>query len=453
MQQKRSPFIEVLLFPVRIFVFIFQVILFAGFIIGGWFFLQTTGFFPVQVPVSGASMLPTLPEEGYIDFQRYVADNRFHTFIPQHIKRGDIVVFENEETAEELKRQEKEESGFVKRVIGIGGDTITIRDGFVFVNEEPVEEPYILKPRSTFGATEIQDCELVTVPEGKLFVLGDNRKVSLDSRQIGLIDINDIKYYIPYEKQPARFSEKWRDSSHDLDGQNESLFDVDEYVRLLNEVRSENGLAPLEYQPKLEQTANLRAEVMLKYDDFDFDAPKSGYTMEEAMSDVGYVNVIYGEFPMTGYYDAQELFDAFLEHQNSTKFLLNKDYEEIGVSTLIGDLNGCPVQVVVQHLAGYVAPNYGDGEIQSWEDGLNRLKEVQPGWQEVKSYSEFYNENRTDVDRINEIIALRISRIEQIVKRMKANEWFTDEEKQWIEQDSALVKEQNELADRLNETQ
>lgn len=453
MTKQRSPFVEILLFPFKILLFILQVVLFAGFIIGGWFFLQTTGIFPVQVPVSGASMLPTLPEEGFVDFQRYVQDDRFQAIISQDIEKGDIVVFENKQTADELKKQGKEESGFVKRVIGVPGDVVTIREGFVYVNGRPLEEPYILKPRSTFGATAIQDCNEVKVPEGKLLVMGDNRKVSLDSRQIGLIDRHDVKFYIPYEKQSARFAANWRDSSHDLDKIHESLFDVNEYLRLLNEERSKNNLKPLTYSSKLEQTAKLRSEVMLRYDDFDFDAPKSGYTMEDAMRDVGYANTVYGEFPMTGYYDAQELFDAFLEHQNATKFLLNEDYEEIGVSTSVGELNGCPVQVVVQHLAGYVPPNYGDGEIQSWQDGLNKLKEVQPSWERVKTFDDFYNQNKTDIDRINEIITTRIIRIEQIVKRMKANEWFTAEEKQWIEQDSDLAKEQNDIAQRLNDAQ
>ncbi len=449
----RSMLAEVLLFPIKAIWFVFRIILFSGIILGGWFFLQMFGFFPVQVPVSGASMLPTLPEEGFVEFQRYIPDTRLHSVFPQAIKRGDIVVFENDKTDAELKKQKKDESGFVKRVVGVEGDSITIRNGFVYVNGNPVEEKYILKPRSTFGGTTVRDCQEIKVPKGKLFVLGDNRKVSLDSRQLGVIDISDIQYYIPYEKQPERFASKWRDATHDLDVENDSLFDVTQYVELLNGERRKNKLGDLKYQSKLEESARLRAQAMLRYDDFDFDAPKSGYTMEDAMADAGYSNVVYGEFPMTGYYDTQELFDSFLEHPNSTKFLLNEDYEEIGVSTFVGELNGCPVQVVVQHLAGFIPPNYGEGEISSWEEGLKRLKDVAPGWQKLKESVEFYNEHKSDVDRMDEIISTRISRMEQIVARMKKNEWFTTEEKQWIEQDDALGKEQNNLAEKINNTQ
>lgn len=438
------------MWPIRGLILLFQALLFAAFIIGGWFFLQVTGVMPVQVPVSGASMLPTLPEDGFVDFQRYVVDSRIKKIIPQTINRGDIVVFQNKLTEEELKKQKKDGTGFVKRVVGIPGDKVSIRDGFVQVNSAVIDEPYILKPRSTFGGDKIADCQEITVPEGKLFVLGDNRKVSMDSRHLGLVSIADIEYFIPFSKQSTRFASQWRDSSHDRDFEHESLFDVVAYTDLLNAERQKHGLDPLTYQSKLEKSARLRAEVMLKYDDFSFNAPKSGYDMADAMRDAGYNNTVYGEFPMTGYYDAQELFDAFLEQPDSSEFLLNKDYDEIGVSTFIGQLNGCPVQVVVQHLAGYIPPNYSDAEISGWRNGLSRLKEVQPGWQKLKEYPEFYNEHKSDVDRINEIISTRLIRFERIVSRMESNEWLSEEEKGWMKDDSALSEEQNRLAQQLN---
>ena len=451
MQKKdQSSLIEVLLWPVKGILLLFQAALFAAFIIGGWFILQMFGVMPVQVPVSGASMLPTLPEEGMVDFQRYVPDSRIQKIFPQNLKYGDIVVFESEETAEELKKQHKDGTGFVKRVVGVPGDIVSIRDGFVTVNGKAMAEPYILKPRSTFGGDKIGDCQQVKVPEGKVFVLGDNRKVSMDSRQIGLVAFDDIEYFIPFSKQQEQFGDKWRDSSHDLDSEHESLFDVYAYLSLLNEERGKNGLDPLKYDVKLELSAKLRAENMLKYNDFSFNAPKSGYTMVESMKDAGYSNIVYGEFPMTGYYDAQELFDAFIEQAEATEFLLNTEYDDIGVSTFIGDLNGCPVQVVVQHLAGYVPPEYKPDEIAAWRDGLRRLQEVKSGWEKLRDYEEFYNKNKTDVDRMNELINTRIVRFEQILKRMAANEWLNEEEKRWMKEDASLAEEQNNLAEKLN---
>lgn len=77
---------------------------------------------------------------------------------------------------------------YVKRVIGVPGDRIDIKDGKVFVNDKELEEPYIQ------GITEktIIDFPL-QVPEGQLFVLGDNREHSSDSRDFGCIDIDKVE--------------------------------------------------------------------------------------------------------------------------------------------------------------------------------------------------------------------------------------------------------------------
>ena len=114
-------------------------------------------------------------------------------------KHGDIIVFMHEEGKfksifKYLPIKNPGEVDYIKRVIGLPGDQIDIReDGYVYrkaVGEtefKKLDEPY------TKGLTDSKGMELpFTVPENKIFVMGDNREKSLDSRQIGPIDLDAV---------------------------------------------------------------------------------------------------------------------------------------------------------------------------------------------------------------------------------------------------------------------
>lgn len=69
----------------------------------------------------------------------------------------------------------------VKRVVGLPGETISIRQGYVFIGEEPLDEPYLIHRGS--GSMDAYQ-----IPEGAYFVMGDNRPISLDSRAVGPVE-------------------------------------------------------------------------------------------------------------------------------------------------------------------------------------------------------------------------------------------------------------------------
>ncbi|MBO5983375.1 MAG: signal peptidase I [Clostridia bacterium] len=140
------------------------------------------------IPVGGDSMLPTLTGGVYHidDNGKVVPVTKGDTLILNKVAKincGDIVVFDVDWQSDPL----------VKRVIAVAGDTVLINnDGKVYVNGVPLEEDYIQGiTYTTNGEAELS----ITVPEGHIFCLGDNRENSHDSRSadIGAISLENVR--------------------------------------------------------------------------------------------------------------------------------------------------------------------------------------------------------------------------------------------------------------------
>ncbi len=120
-------------------------------------------FILINAYIPSGSMESTLPSES-----RLFGNRLAYTF--SDVERGDIIIF---------KFPDDRSKNYIKRVIGLPGDTVNIVDGLIYINDatEPLPEPYI--DESAFDSNSFGP---YTVPEGKYFVLGDNRIVSKDSR-------------------------------------------------------------------------------------------------------------------------------------------------------------------------------------------------------------------------------------------------------------------------------
>lgn len=122
--------------------------------------------------VKESSMQPTLYENNYL-----LVNKQAYNFGDE--KRGDIIVFKSD-----LKNEKGDNKLLIKRIIGLPGDKITITGGKVILNGTELKEDYTLEGETPGEITDFK------VPDGQLFVMGDNRRVSVDSRseEVGCVD-------------------------------------------------------------------------------------------------------------------------------------------------------------------------------------------------------------------------------------------------------------------------
>jgi signal peptidase I len=157
-KKRRAGFVELVLTIVVAFVLVF------GFV---------RPFVAEAYRIPSESMVPTL-EVG----DRILANKFVYRFTEP--EKGDIIVFDSVD--------EEDDQTLIKRVVGIAGDEIRVEDGVLFVNGEAQDEPYLneeLPFRGFYGPTE--------VPEGHIFVMGDNRGNSADSRVFGPLPLENVR--------------------------------------------------------------------------------------------------------------------------------------------------------------------------------------------------------------------------------------------------------------------
>ncbi len=142
--------------------------------------------------IPSGSMLPTLQIGDHLLVSKFYYGVKMpftgKTLIPWHSpEHGDVVVF---------KYPKDRSIDYIKRVIGVPGDTLKIVNKKIFINDKPIEDPHAhfmsttifkgsVSPRDNFGP--------ITVPQGKIFAMGDNRDNSSDGRFWGFVDQQDIR--------------------------------------------------------------------------------------------------------------------------------------------------------------------------------------------------------------------------------------------------------------------
>jgi len=174
--------------------------------------LLITTFVIKMYKIPSRSMVPTLLVGDQLVVNKFIYGIKIpyfrNTILPiTDPQRGDIIVF----------IYPKDRSlDFIKRVIGVNGDKIEIKDKKIFINGKLFTDntgiytdkmiyPGSLQPRDNFGP--------VTVPKGSLFVMGDNRDESLDSRFWGFVDLKDVQgkaFIIYWSWNPEERNIRWQ---------------------------------------------------------------------------------------------------------------------------------------------------------------------------------------------------------------------------------------------------
>ena len=151
------------------------------------FVIFSRAFVFQQSKIPSGSMLDTLLIGDYIMVNRFVyAPTSFdwekHLLPIRPVRRGDVVVF---------KYPRAPEIDYIKRIVGLPGDTVELRDGYLYVNGQFVEEPYVKEEYR--HETPPQDFGPYTVPAGSYFAMGDHRNRSADSREWGPVPAGNLK--------------------------------------------------------------------------------------------------------------------------------------------------------------------------------------------------------------------------------------------------------------------
>jgi len=126
--------------------------------------------------VDGKSMEPNFHNAEYILTDK--VSYRLH-----EPKRGDVVVFHS---------PQDQRVDFIKRIIGVPGDNIMLKAGYLYLNGTKLNEAYINDPGKVLPGKFMREGQDIDVPPGQFLVMGDNRLHSSDSREWGLIDLNNI---------------------------------------------------------------------------------------------------------------------------------------------------------------------------------------------------------------------------------------------------------------------
>jgi signal peptidase I len=372
-----------------------------------------------KVPVSGTSMMPTIKDGSEIELN----SPKKHG-----LDRGDIVSFKNTETGGIY---------YLKRIIGLPGEEVSIKNGYYYLNGKALEENYTFNNLPTFGNTFLADCEIAKVPEGHYFVSGDNRTVSTDSRVLGFVNGKDIDGVIKNKKEIT-----FADSIREKEIGNRTI-NADKFLAELNSKRTKENLGLLATHSLLNQISKERADQIARdYENW----KKNTVPLDKLLDSKGYKFNSVHEFVTFGYLDEKDVINQILELEAEKNKFLGGSFTEVGIGVSERKYKECTYPVISVILSWPAVPTYNQADIDSWQ------KEIQLTNTIMSNMQTWIGAPGVDSSKIRQMISLA-SEQNQIATRlhnkMTKREWLTNQDYQDIKRYDSSIAAYNKLYDEV----
>lgn len=369
-----------------------------------------------NVHVSGTSMLPTILDGSMISLHN---PNKYS------ISYGDVVSFNNLETGN---------LNYIKRVIGMPGDSVVIKNGTVSVNGQVLSEPYTYEQFPTYGNTFLLDCREYTVPVNSYMLLGDNRTVSMDSRVLGFVDKKNIRGIIKSDIQP-----EFQNTA--APAKQASMASAVKIVERINTARTVKQQPPLISNPKLDAVAAKRAEYV-KNNPEDW---KMQQDINQFLTGQKYGYNLAHEYVTFGYLTDQQIFNQINESVVDKEYMLSPKFYEIGIGTTTVTSQACTYPVTVIILSWPSNPTYSSEILTMWKQEVDALSKIIPEMQKyVGAPGLNQNQLKTIINKLSEVSEIA----NRVYTKIKANEWLTDKDNQDIERYPKLSTDLKSLMEK-----
>jgi signal peptidase I len=368
-----------------------------------------------KVPTRGTSMMPTIPDGSEVELK---SPHKYG------LERGDIVTFSNTETRGQ---------GYIKRIVGLPGEQISIKNGNVFINGKALQEDYTLNGLPTFGNTAIIDCESYTIPDGSYAVFGDNRTVSSDSRVLGFIKKEEIDGVMK-----TGTGEKFASEEKQLQI---SKVDVspEEFLKKLNELREKNNASNLVTHATLNNLAKQRSTQISE----NFDNWKSkSIPVDQMLEKEGYRFNQVHEYVTFGYLDSQAILDQLFDSEVEKDHFLSNQYTEVGIGLVEKTNKECTFPLISVILSWPAVPTYDKAVLDNWEKEISTLNS------NLGIYQSWVGAPEIDQAKLKQLISMT-AEMQQIATRIlakeKNREWLTAKDYADIKHHDDLVQQATAL--------